>query len=77
MLLHIVANIKSSYYKGEKIGTIDLPGGKKGNRGGSNSPLHNHSLVPRLYPCARTQTNQKCNESEVKPGRTSHVQNVI
>ncbi len=21
------------------------------------------SLVPRLYPCARTQTNQKCNES--------------
>ncbi len=35
------------------------------------------SLVPRLYPCARTQTNQKCNESEVKPGRTSHVQYVI
>ncbi len=23
------------------------------------------SLVPRLYPCARTQTIQKCNESEV------------
>ncbi len=26
--------------------------------------LYMHSLAPRLYPCARTQTNQKCNEYE-------------
>ncbi len=34
---------------------------------------YSYSLVPRLYPCARTQTNQKCNESEVGLSASARV----